>query len=244
MEISVIASGSNGNCCLVEDKNTSILIDAGLSCREIELRMNKLGKSLESVSGIVLTHAHTDHCSSVGIISRKYGIPAYMTRKVHQSIDLGKVKVKNFSLNAPFKIDDLKIDPIETSHDVPSCGFRIGKFGIFTDTGRVTKEMERAIKGLKTVIIESNYDIDMLMNGPYPAFLKSRIMSDEGHLSNIQTGEFIDSFGKNLELALLGHLSGNNNTPDAARQTFETLVKQKIECSILSRDHESGSWNL
>ena len=104
--------------------------------------------------------------------------------------------------------------------------------------------MKSAIKGLNAVVIESNHDIDMLTNGSYPAFLKSRILSDNGHLSNIQAGLFVNSFGKSLELALLGHLSGNNNTPDIAKRTFETLVKQKIECNVLSRNNESGSWKI
>ena len=243
MEVCVIASGSNGNCCLVENKNTSVLIDAGLSGKEIEHRMNKLGKSLENINGIVLTHAHSDHYRGVGILSRKYNIPAYMTKTVYQNTNLGNIKVKYFN-NTPFKIGNLKIEPVTTSHDIPSCGFRIGKFGIFTDTGIATKEMETAMKRLKAAVIESNHDIDMLMNGSYPAFLKKRIISDNGHLSNTQASTFINNFGKTLNTALLGHLSGNNNTPQIAKQTFETLVKQKIECNILSRDKESGSWKV
>ena len=240
MEISVIASGSNGNSCLIESKKGSILIDAGKSCREIEYRLNNLGKSLDNVDGILLTHAHIDHTLGIGPISRKYNIPVYVKKDVYAK--LGKVDVKHFS--SDFKIKDLKIKPIKTSHDVPSTGFLVNNFGLFTDTGIVTKEMKDAVKNIKGVLLESNHDIDMLLNGRYPAFLKQRILADSGHLSNISASSFIQEKGNHLNFALLGHLSGNNNTHEITKKTFETLVKRKINYSILSRDKESGTWEV
>ena len=246
MEISVIASGSNGNCCLVEDKNSSILIDAGKSMKEIDFRMSNLGKSLENVDGIVLTHSHSDHLAGIGPISRRYNIPVYATKEVYGLCNggLGNVNLKHFSLNSRFKIKNIEIKPVNTSHDVPSCGFVMGKFGLFTDTGIVTNQMGCAIKKMKGVLIESNHDIDMLMNGSYPAFLKQRILSDSGHLSNIHASSFVHEKGHNLSWALLGHLSANNNTIDKAKESFEVIVKRKIDYSVLSRDKESGSWVL
>jgi|TARA_B100000315_G_scaffold257273_1_gene305590 phosphoribosyl 1,2-cyclic phosphodiesterase len=246
MEISVIASGSNGNCCLIEDKGVSILIDSGKSGREIESRMNRLGKSLEDVSGILITHEHNDHISGAGVLSRRFGIPLYMTQEVYSEVKfkLGKAENKTFSLDKEFKINNLKIKPVMTSHNVSSCGFVIGKFGFFTDTGFVTKQMKKVIPKLNAILLESNHDIDMLINGSYPAFLKKWILSDEGHLSNYNAGSIINEKGKNLSLALLGHLSGNNNTPDVAFETFECLVKRKIDFSVCSRDKESGSWKI
>lgn len=246
MEISVIASGSNGNCCLVEEKGADILIDAGKSGREIEYRMNKLGKSLENVDRIILTHSHHDHISGAGVISRRYGIPIYMTKDVYleSRFKLGDIKVKNFSLSRSFRIKGIDIKPVLTSHNVNSCGFIIGKFGVFTDTGMVTPQMEAVMPKLKAVLLESNHDIDMLINGPYPHFLKQWILSDQGHLSNLHASSLIQNKGKNLSLALLGHLSGNNNTPAIAKSTFETLVKRKIEYAVCSRDCVSGSWKI
>lgn len=246
MEISVIASGSNGNCCLVEDKGVSVLIDAGKSGSEIEGRMRKLGKSLEDVDGIIITHEHNDHISGAGVLSRRFGIPVHMTNEVYSEVKfkLGKVENKMFSLDKEFKVSNLKIKPVATSHNVNSCGFVVGKFGFFTDTGFVTKQMEKTIPKLNAILLESNHDIDMLINGRYPAFLKKWILSDEGHLSNDNAGSIINEKGKNLSLALLGHLSENNNTPDVARDTFECLVKRKIDFSICSRDKESGSWKI
>lgn len=246
MEISVIASGSNGNSCLVEDKGVSVLIDAGKSGREIELRMERLGKHLDDVSGIILTHSHSDHISGAGILSRRYDIPIYLTRNTYSeaSSKLGDITHNFFSVDKTFKIKDMEISPVLTSHKVPSSGFVIGKFGLFTDTGIVTKQMKDVFSSLNSVLIESNHDIDMLKNGHYPAFLKKWILSSEGHLSNLDASGLVDRFGKNLSLVLLGHLSGNNNMPSIAAETFESVVKSKIEYKVCSRDEETGTWKV
>jgi phosphoribosyl 1,2-cyclic phosphodiesterase len=246
MEISVIASGSNGNCCLVEEKDTSILIDAGKSGKEIEKRMNSLGKSMENVDAAILTHAHHDHIAGAGVLSRRYNLPLYITKDIYLETKnkLGKAEIKHFSVDKSFKIKGIEVKPILTSHNVSSIGFVIGKFGLFTDTGIVTSEMQAVLPKLKAVLLESNHDIDMVINGPYPAFLKQWILSEEGHLSNIHASEFIQEKGSNLSIALLGHLSGNNNTPKVAEETFEALVKRKVEYAVCSRDAASGSWQI
>ncbi|MBD3309916.1 MBL fold metallo-hydrolase [Candidatus Woesearchaeota archaeon] len=246
MEISVIASGSNGNCCLVEDRDASVLIDAGKSGREIESRLSSLGKSMEDVDAVLLTHSHSDHVSGAGVLSRRYSIPVYMTRQVfaEASARLRKIDARHFSLKKSFRIKDMKIRPVPTSHNVSSCGFVIKKLGVFTDTGTVTDEMKKVMPGLSTVLLESNHDIDMVIKGPYPYFLKNWILSDIGHLSNIHACGFIQEHGKNLSLALLGHLSGNNNTPEMATKTFEALVKRKFDFRVCSREKASGSWNI
>ena len=246
MEISVIASGSNGNCCLIEDKSTSVLIDAGKSGREIAYRMEKSGKNLDNIDAIILSHSHHDHILGAGVISRRFNVPVYMTKDVYSEskFNLGDIERKTFFADREFKIGALKIKPIITSHDVSSCCFVIGKFGLFTDTGIVTKQMETILPLLEGVLLESNHDIDMLIKGSYPAFLKNRILSDEGHLSNIDASSLIQNKGKKLSLALLGHLSRNNNTPEIAEHTFESLVKRKIEYAVCSRDGLSGSWKI
>ncbi len=246
LEISVIASGSNGNCCMVEDKGTSILVDAGKSGREIESRMEELGKFIENINAILLTHSHHDHIAGAGILSRKYNLPLYLTNEVYSDakLKLGDIKRKSFSLSKEFKIGSLKIKPVYTSHNVSSCGFVIGKFGIFTDTGIVTKQMEEEIPNLNSMLLESNHDIDMLVNGPYPRFLKQWILSEQGHLSNIDSSSVIQNKGKNLSLVLLGHLSENNNTIEIASNTFKALVKRKIEHAVCSRDKSTGKWKV
>ena len=244
MEISVIASGSNGNCCLVEKKDAAVLVDAGKSGILIEQRMKKLGKSLENVDAIIITHSHHDHISGAGVISRRFNIPIYMSKQtfLESRFKIGNADIRQFK--GSFRIKSLEIKPIPTSHNVHSTGFKINDFGIFTDTGIATKEMEKILPGLKAVLLESNHDIDMLINGFYPPYLKQWILSEKGHLNNIDASTLIQNQGKNLQLALLGHLSGNNNSPEIVRKTFEILVKRKIDSSVLSREKESGTWKI
>ncbi|MBD3249879.1 MBL fold metallo-hydrolase [Candidatus Woesearchaeota archaeon] len=246
MEISVIASGSNGNCCLVEEKDISLLIDAGKSGREIEQRMQRLGKSAEDIDGILITHSHSDHISGAGVLARRYGVPIYASKEIYSEsrFKLGDVEAREFDVKRNFKIKGLDVKPIATSHNVSSCGYVIGNFGLFTDTGKVTKQVEDTLPKLKGVLLESNHDIDMVLNGPYPVFLKQWILSDKGHLSNLHASSLLQAKGKNLNFALLGHLSGNNNTPEVVKEAFETLVKRKMDFSVCSRDNESGKWEI
>ncbi len=245
MEISIIASGSNGNCCLVEEKGTSIFVDVGKSGREIQARMDSLGKCIEDVKAILITHRHSDHARGAGVLSRRFNIPVYMTKQTSNECIIGAAKTKTFSISRKFKIGSLSIKPIETSHNVASCGFVINKkFGLMTDTGCVTKQMADAIKNLKSVLLESNHDIDMLIKGKYPHFLKQWILSNEGHLSNIDASNLIQNDSKKLELAILGHLSGNNNTAESALNTFNILVKKKLEVVIADRDNATGNFEI
>ena len=245
MKISVIASGSNGNCCLIEEKGTSVLVDAGKSGREIARRMGLLGKSIEDVNAVLITHRHVDHTQGAGVLSRRYQIPVYMTKKTSDECILGAAEGKTFDAKKEFNIGKLRIKPIKTSHNVSSCGFMFNdKFAIMTDTGCVTRQMEDTIKKVKAVLLESNHDIDMVIRGKYPYFLKQWILSKEGHLSNIDASSLIQEKAKNLSLAILGHLSGNNNTPDIALKTFETLVKKKIEVNVANRDEETGNFEI
>ncbi len=243
MEISILASGSNGNSCLVETGSCSVLIDAGKSAREIEKRMNKLGKSLSCVDALLVTHSHTDHTRGIDVISRKYDIPVYCSRDVAGMLCLKTNNIKCFSLDRSLKIKSQHIIPVQTSHDVPSCGFVIGKFGVFTDTGIITGQMKKAVEKLNAVLIESNYDYDMLLNGPYPYFLKHRIMSELGHLSNIDAAEFIKSYGKSLTTVFLGHLSATNNSVESVKATYEAIAKQP-EYFVCSREDVTGSFSI
>lgn len=246
MRIAVLASGSNGNSCLVETNNLSLLIDAGLSGREIERRLNQVGTSLENIDAVLLTHSHSDHARGIGVISRNHNIPIYMTKKTFKELDgkLGAARTKHFNRKDSFLINGQQIKPIITSHNVSSCGFVINNFGLFTDTGIVTAQMQHELPKLNAVVMESNHDIDMLVNGPYPYYLKQWILSAKGHLSNFDASAFLQEHGDNLSLALLGHLSENNNTPSVTKKTFETLVKRKIEFEICSRAGVTGLWEI
>tara|TARA_Y100000310_G_C20526944_1_gene736529 strand:- start:482 stop:1096 length:615 start_codon:yes stop_codon:yes gene_type:complete len=204
--------------------------------------MRRLGKSLEDVDGIAITHGHNDHISGAGVLSRRFEIPVYMSKEVYSEAKLGRFESKIFS--GEFNIGKLKVKPVVTSHNVSSCGFVIGNFGYFTDTGRITEQMQKAIPCLNSILLESNHDVEMVHNGHYPAFLKKWILSDEGHLSNDNASSIIQERGENLSLVLLGHLSENHNTQDIASETFNTLVKRKIDFNVCSREKESGSWKI
>lgn len=245
MEISVIASGSNGNCCLVEDRGESVLVDAGKSGKEIVSRMDSLGKRIEDVKAVLITHRHTDHTQGAGVLSRRFGIPVYMTRETAEECIIGSAKTKYFGSCRKFRIGGLNIMPVRTSHNVASCGFVFNsKFGVITDTGCVTRQMEDAIRNIKGVLLESNHDIDMLIRGNYPYFLKQWIISDRGHLSNIDASNLVQKHSRKLKLAVLGHLSGNNNTPESALKTFNTLVKKKIDAVVASRESATGNFRI
>jgi phosphoribosyl 1,2-cyclic phosphodiesterase len=168
-----------------------VLFDVGKSFSETARRMAALGKDIRKMDGIVLSHAHGDHYQGIGPIARRLRIPVYVREEVYAACRqrLGPVDVRHFDAN--FRIKDLEIIPVETSHDIASCGFVVGRFGIFTDTGCVTSHRKEVICDLDAVLLESNYDESMLMNGPYPRHLKERIASERGHLSNDDASDFI-----------------------------------------------------
>ncbi len=243
MELSIIASGSNGNCYLLQSGETAILFDAGKGYRETAERMAALGKDIREVKGIVLSHAHGDHYKGIGPISRRLGIPVYIREPVYLSCRqwLGPVEVRHFE--GTFQIGDLEITPIETSHDVDSCGFAVGGLGLFTDTGCVTAQMREIISDLDAILIESNYDEEMLMNGSYPRHLKDRILSDRGHLSNDDTSDFICRYGDHLSQVFLAHLSENNNSAEKVRETFESVNGDRPYV-VCSRFRETGTYRV
>jgi phosphoribosyl 1,2-cyclic phosphodiesterase len=242
MELSVIASGSNGNCYLVEEGGVSVLFDAGKGYRETAERMAALGKKIDALDGIVLSHAHADHYLGIGPIARRLRIPVYARREVFSACGqrIGAVEVRHFS--GTFRIGNLEITPVETSHDVTSCGFVVGGLGIFTDTGCVTAQMREILPDLSALLLESNYDERMLMDGPYPYHLKERIASDRGHLSNDDASDFISRFGRHLDRVFLAHLSEQNNSAEKVRATFEAM--NDLPYVVCSRFKPTGAYAL
>lgn len=243
MELSIIASGSNGNCYLVQSAGTSILIDAGKSYRETAVRMAALGKEISDLDAIVLSHAHGDHYHGIGPIARRLHIPVYVRQDVYAACrqKIGPVDARHF--DAPFRIKDLEVTPVETSHDVTSCGFVIGSLGIFTDTGCVTAQMKEIVADLTALLLESNYDEQMLMDGPYPRHLKERIASERGHLSNGDASDFISRHGSHLSQVFLAHLSEQNNNAKKVREAFEAMNADRPYV-VCSRFHETGTYAL
>ncbi len=251
MKIASIASGSNGNCYYLENDNEAILVDAGISTKQIVERMNTLGLSMSKVKGVFISHEHTDHVRGVDVLSRKYSIPVFMTQQTYSSY--GKI-IKDSLLNffSPGKqvqLGKIHVKTFLKSHDAAEpCSFLVSaenrNVAVMTDIGVECSNVIDYIKNADAIFLESNYDDNMLQNGPYPPYLKARISSDLGHLSNTQAGMIaLEYASSKLKYVFLSHLSENNNTPEIAFRTFNTFIKQrkdlKPELSVASRYKES-----
>jgi len=239
MKFCVLASGSKGNCILVESRNCRVLVDVGLSAREIERRLQRIDTDPTTIDAIVLTHAHNDHVRGVGVFSRRFGVPVHGHPETLDSINrLLRPEQELHCWNDPFTIKDLTFKPFPVSHDcVPTVGYLIDENGrrlaLCTDLGVVTEEVKSNIRTAQAMLLESNHDPDMLMNGPYPWHLKERISSRVGHLSNHNTGELLQEIlHPGLRKVVLGHLSENNNTPDLARETVCDYLSYQAESLI------------
>ncbi|OEU68146.1 MAG: MBL fold metallo-hydrolase [Desulfobacterales bacterium PC51MH44] len=221
----MLASGSRGNAIFVSSGSTSILVDAGLSGIEIERRLESRGLCPENLDAILVSHEHADHIQGVGVLSRRYNLPVYVNLKTGKAAasQLGNVHdLKNFECGSTFMIKDLAIHPFSISHDAEDpAGFTINqdgtKIGIATDLGIATSMVKEHLKGCALLILEANHDADMLINGPYPWFLKQRIKSRTGHLSNEASKNLLKQVQHDqLKYVMLAHLSEINNTPQKA----------------------------
>lgn len=242
MKVSVLASGSSGNSTYVESDSSKILIDAGLNCKQLSNRLSDIGHDLSEINAIFVTHEHIDHIRGLQVISNRYDVPMYINNDTYDSCCLSLRKVNHFNTQ-PIQFNGFKIQPVHTSHDAAKpCGFvaqdKNKKVGVFTDLGCITKEVKDSVSELNAIVLESNHDIDMLINGPYPYHLKQRILSNKGHLSNIDAALFIKEHAPaNLKTVFLAHLSRNNNTPGLAHRTFSKLVDINIK-TILTDQFE------
>ena len=225
LSVCMLASGSRGNAIFVSSGSTSILVDAGLSGIEIERRLESRGLCPENLDAILVSHEHADHIQGVGVLSRRYNLPVYVNPKTGKAAasQLGNVHdLKNFECGSTFMIKDLAIHPFSISHDAEDpAGFTINqdgtKIGIATDLGIATSMVKEHLKGCALLILEANHDADMLINGPYPWFLKQRIKSRTGHLSNEASKNLLKQVQHDqLKYVMLAHLSEINNTPQKA----------------------------
>lgn len=214
-------SSSKGNSSFITDGKTSFLIDAGGSAKKVTEALSSIGQRAENLCAIYVTHEHTDHINSINCLCKKYNFPVHAVSATAEKID-----ALNVIPHEPGYVEaagDFIITSFPTSHDSKSsCGYVIEhkngvKIGSMTDTGYVTEAMINALCGCHAVILESNYDDNMLIHGAYPPELKSRIGSNKGHLSNVQSAELLPILYKNgTRRVLLAHLSPENNTPELA----------------------------
>lgn len=237
MKFCSLFSGSSGNSLFVSFNQTKLLIDAGMSGIKIQNALKEIEEEPNSLKGILVTHEHRDHIHGIGVLSRRFNLPIYATPKTWDSMEesLGKIAEGNrrtFEFGNKLVVEDLQIEAFKTSHDAAeSCGFVIddgcSQMGIATDTGIVTAEMIKALQGCRLTVIESNHDVGMLEAGSYPFYLKQRIKSDFGHLSNEVAGELVRTMVENgTETVVLAHLSQENNFPDLAYETTARILNQ------------------
>ena len=228
MTLHTLSSGSQGNCLLLSDGDTHILVDAGISTRRIKAGLAQLELSMDELDGILITHEHTDHISGLATLIKHHSIPLYASPGTARQLAYRLAGVEPLlrprEPGCQFEVGQCLVTAFETSHDAAqSMDYRIdgsGSVGILTDTGYVTDEAAQVLPGVSLLVLESNHDVEWLRSGPYPYSLKARILGDEGHLSNDAAAEFAARMAQcGTRCIILAHLSRENNTPDIARQT-------------------------
>lgn len=239
LEVHVLASGSDGNCTVIESDGEAVMMDAGLSCKKIMAAMEQEGVDPSVVKAILVTHEHSDHVAGVGPIARKLDVPVLCNMQTMTQFDPGQVDFIPFDSKASFDVGHMRITPLPTSHNaIEPNAFLTQVDGmsalLATDTGKLTFQIEAALKMADIAVIESNYDQDMLVNGPYAPSLKRLIGSDQGHLSNVDCGNAIRrTITDSRRQLFLAHLSKTNNIPDLARETVSEITgirRLNIDC--------------
>lgn len=235
MEIAIIGSGSKGNCTLITNNETSILIDAGLSASAICKGLASLNLSPKDIDAIFITHTHSDHIRGLAVLLKKHKINVYVTKKLHSQIT-GILSYENYIIyNEKTSIDKINIKSIRLSHDSgETLGFVVNhnkkSLVYITDTGYINKRYFKVLKNHNLYIIESNHDVEMLLSGNYPFELKQRVNGDKGHLSNAASADYLSKFiGNKTNKIILAHLSSDNNTPEKAMKELQNkLDEEKI----------------
>ncbi len=237
LEICAIASGSNGNCYYIGNENEAVLIDAGISGKQILARMAERGLNSSKIKALFITHEHGDHMRGARGVEKKLQIPVYITAKTHNGAykNMRTNTPKHFMPGDKIAIGNFTVFTFLKNHDASEpCSFRVRyknkNVGVFTDIGEACENVKTHLQKCDALFLESNYDEEMLLNGSYPYFLKQRVASEVGHLSNDQTFDLLKNHaGKNLQCVFLSHLSKENNTPEKAMERMQSLDSFKIK---------------
>lgn len=249
--ISALNSGSNGNCYYIGNGEEAVLVDGGISCRETEKRLKRLGLSIRKIRGIFVSHEHGDHVHGISAISRKYQIPVYITdRTLSQgNLDVKKELIVPIRAYAPVRIGQLLVTPFPIFHDaIDPHNFIVSsstvKVGVFTDIGVLCEHVKKNFRECHAAFLESNYDEELLANGGYPAYLKDRIRGGRGHLSNKQAMQlFLKCKPSFMSHLFLSHLSQENNCPTIVESLFSKIAG-KTEIVVTSRHRETRVYHI
>lgn len=249
--VSSLNSGSNGNCYYVGNQHEAVFIDGGISCRETELRMKRLGLNLKKVKAIFVTHEHFDHTKGIPTLSKKYQLPVYITDRTqqHARLRLKDSLVVPLTPHAPVRIGQLTVTAFPKRHDAIDPHSIIVanekvKVGVFTDIGSSCEHVIKYFSQCHAAFLEANYDADMLENGVYPLHLKNRIRDGEGHLSNAQAADLFMKYKPEFMSHLfLSHLSKNNNSPTLVENLFKKIAGS-TEIIIATRYRETALYPI
>lgn len=244
-------SGSNGNCYYVGNTTEAILVDVGISCRELEKRMLRIGLNMQKVKAIFVSHEHTDHISGIKVTSKKYGIPVFINDPTFNNsrLEIRPDLLETFNAHDGIQIGGLKITAFPKRHDAadPYSFVVEGNettVGVMTDIGSACEHVTHYFNKCHAAFLEANYDEEMLENGYYPYYLKKRISSDHGHLSNKQALElFLNHRPERMSHVFLSHLSKDNNEPELAKSFFIPHAKE-TQVVVASRYQESDVYEI
>jgi len=231
IEYCALASGSNGNCYYVGNEEEAVLIDAGISRKQVLKRMKEVGLKIEKVKAVLISHEHSDHIRGLRVLADLHQIDAYLTKTTQSKtrVHHQPSKVRVFEPGDTIEVGSIKVHSFAKKHDaVDPCSFRVQlngrSIGVMTDIGTACSNVKEHLQQCHAVFLESNYDEQMLLEGPYPAHLKSRVKSDHGHLSNDQAVKAVDKLKDSpLQTILLSHISADNNRPEIALKSFQTV---------------------
>lgn len=249
--ITSLNSGSNGNCYYIGNDREAILVDAGISCKETEKRMQRLGLSMDKVKAIFISHEHTDHIKGVQVISKKYQLPVYITDNtlLHGGLSLNEQVVLSFKAYVPVQIGNIFVTAFPKFHDAAEphsfiVSFNDIRIGVFTDIGAPCDHLISHFKQCHAAFLEANYDEEMLANGRYPYYLKKRITGGHGHLSNKQALELFKTHKPTfMTHLLLSHLSKDNNNPELVLELFNQHAGS-TRIIIASRHEETAIYQI
>jgi len=255
LQICVLASGSSGNCTLVQSADTALLIDAGLSARETGKRLEAVGVKLDQIKGICISHEHSDHINGIRVLQQRHGVPLYANRGTIEGLDPAEAALLQwqvFTTGCAFQVGGLRVEPFLVPHDANEpVGFVVGdgttRVGIATDMGCVTHLIRERLRPCRAIVLEANHDVEMLQESDRPWQLKQRILGRQGHLSNETAADLIAEIaGPGLEQIFLAHLSAECNRAELALKTavqrLEKLGHRHIRVSMSYRDQISEIW--